>query len=65
MKNFEFFGTKIAAFTTLDAAWENASINREFGTGAWLQNGEFWIVMSENHPLYLQILKAQIGWFIR
>jgi hypothetical protein len=61
----EFFGTQVPAFTTLNDAWENASPRSEFGTGAWLQNGEFWIVMSENHPLFIQILNAKIGWFIR
>jgi hypothetical protein len=61
----EFFGTQVPAFSTLEAAWNNASPRSEFGTGEWLTNGELWIVMSENHPLFIQILNAKIGWFIR
>jgi hypothetical protein len=60
----DFFGIKVTAFTTLEAAWNNAS-QSQFGTGQWLQNGKLWIVMSENNPLYKQILTAKIGWFIR
>jgi|APFre7841882793_1041355.scaffolds.fasta_scaffold123675_1 hypothetical protein len=58
----EIFGHSIEAFTTLDAAWNASVPNGFWGTGSYLSNGPLWIVMSENHPVYLQILEAKNEW---
>jgi len=57
-----FFGIEVPAFTTLDAAWNNATPASGLGIGTWLTNGQLWIVMSENHALYMQIKNANLGW---
>jgi hypothetical protein len=58
------FGYEIKAYSTLEDAWNNSNSNDEFGSGSWLKNDNYWIVMSENHPLFIKILSANIGWHI-